>query len=133
MVSVQTSGCAPIVKAFESGAKVSEFWDDAATIASGLRVPKAFADSLILKAIYASAGCALAIDDSEILETIRAIAGNEGLLLSPEGAATVAALSVLKHRGIVRGDSRVLLFNTGSGLKYTEVLQLAARRPTDKS
>lgn len=126
MVSVQTSGCAPIVKAFQSGAKDSEFWNNAATIASGLRVPKAFADSLILRAVYDSAGCAIAVDDDEILKTIRAIAETEGLLLSPEGAATVAALSTLKHRGVIQDESRVLVFNTGSGLKYTEVLQLAA-------
>jgi len=132
MVSVQTSGCAPIVKAFGSGARVSEFWDNAETIASGLRVPKAFADSLVLKAVYDSAGCALAIDDREILKTIRAIAESEGLLLSPEGAATVAALSTLKHRGVVQDESRVLVFNTGSGLKYTEVLQLAAKRHADR-
>lgn len=132
MVSVQTSGCAPIVKAFESGANDSEFWDNAATIASGLRVPKAFADSLILRAVYASAGCAMAIDDDEILRTMRAIAETEGLLLSPEGAATVAVLSALKRRGVVQEESLVLVFNTGSGLKYTEVLQLAARHQSNK-
>jgi threonine synthase len=130
MVSVQAKGCAPIVKAFESGLTVSEFWNDAATIASGLRVPKAFADSLILKAIYDSGGCALAVDDEEIVRAIRLVASTEGILLSPEGASTIAALPLLRDHGVVQSESRVLLFNTGSGLKYSEVLLLAAVRPT---
>ena len=126
MVSVQTTGCAPIVRAFESGAKESQFWNDAETIASGLRVPKAFADSLILKAIYESGGCAVAVDDEDILTTIPLVAKLEGLLLSPEGAASVAALELLRDRGFVTSESFVLLFNTGSGLKYSEVLRRAS-------
>lgn len=131
MVSVQTTGCAPIVKAFEAGAKESEFWSAAETIASGLRVPKAFADSLILKAIYDSDGCAVAVDDEAILATIVLVAKKEGLLLSPEGAATVAAVELLRERGLISADSSVLLFNTGSGLKYTEVLQRASAHGTE--
>lgn len=125
MVSVQTTGCAPIVRAFEAGASESQFWTDAETIASGLRVPKAFADSLILKVIYESGGCAVSVDDESILVTISSVAKLEGLLLSPEGAASVAALKLLLDRGIVTSESFVLLFNTGSGLKYTDVLRLA--------
>jgi threonine synthase len=126
MVSAQTTGCAPIVRAFVSGARESQFWNDAETIASGLRVPKAFADSLILKAIYESGGCAVAVDDEDILTTIPLVAKLEGLLLSPEGAASVAALELLRDRGFVTSESFVLLFNTGSGLKYSEVLRRAS-------
>ena len=128
MVSVQSSGCAPIVQAFEAGAESSSFWDNAATIASGLRVPRAFADTLILRCLLESRGSAVAIDDELIVETIRMVAAMEGLLLSPEGAATVAALPVLRDRGFIQKESRVLLFNTGSGLKYAEVLQVAGSR-----
>jgi len=126
MVSVQTTGCAPIVRAFESGAKESEFWINAETIASGLRVPKAFADTLILKTIYESGGCAIAIDDESILSTILLVANLEGVLLSPEGAATVATLGALHERRLISPASFVLLFNTGSGLKYGEVLRRAS-------
>jgi threonine synthase len=126
MVSVQASGCAPIVRAFEAGANESEFWDNAVTVASGLRVPKAFADTLILKAVYESSGCAVAVDDEALLAAIRQVAGTEGILLCPEGAATVAALPELRDRGVVDAESSILLFNTGSGLKYTEVLRLVS-------
>ena len=128
MVSVQTKGCAPIVRAFEGRRKESEFWNDALTIASGLRVPKAFADSLILSALYESNGCAIAVDDDAIVRTISAVARDEGLLLCPEGAATVAALPALKELAVIRRESNILLFNTGSGLKYTEVLSQAVSR-----
>lgn len=126
MVSVQASGCAPIVKAFVSRKHESVFWNDAATIASGLRVPKAFADSLILSAVYESNGCAVAVDDEAIVRTILLVAKSEGLLLCPEGAATFAAVKMLKDLGVIHAESRVLLFNTGSGVKYTEVLSHAA-------
>ncbi len=123
MVSVQSSGCAPIVKAFEAHGASSDVWDNAATIASGLRVPKAFGDSLILEAVYNSNGCAVAVDDATIMKTIRQVASLEGVLLCPEGAATVAALPLLRANGFVSSTSSILLFNTGSGLKYLEVLQ----------
>lgn len=123
MISVQSSGCAPIVKAFESGSTVSDVWGNAETIASGLRVPKAFADTLILNALYDSRGCALAVDDNEIMATMRHVAEREGVMLSPEGAATLAALPALLSLGIVDDSTRVLLYNTGTGLKYGEVLQ----------
>jgi threonine synthase len=126
MVSVQSSGCAPIVKAFESHAESSELWDGAATIASGLRVPKAFADSLILQAVYQSNGAAIAVSDESILETIRRVAAIEGLLLCPEGAAAIAALTSLRERGVVGESTSTLVYNTGSSLKYAEVLQMVA-------
>ena len=130
MVSVQAGGCAPIVRAFEAGADVSTFWDHAATIASGLRVPRAFADSLILKCVSESGGCAVAVSDDEIINTLRTVAATEGILLSPEGAATVAAIPPLRQRGVIHNESRVLLFNTGSGLKYAEVLHVVAGENT---
>ncbi|MEK7248917.1 MAG: threonine synthase, partial [Bacteroidota bacterium] len=126
MISVQSAGCAPIVKAFDARAATSEFWQNAATCASGLRVPKAFADALILEAVYQSNGAAIAVGDEEIITCIREVAKNEGIILSPEGAATVAALSSLRERGVVNESSVILLYNTGSGFKYTEVLQRAA-------
>jgi threonine synthase len=126
MVSVQTSGCAPIVKAFEAHATSSEFWNNAATLASGLRVPKAFADTLILQTLYESNGFAVSVDDESIIETILQVAYVEGFILSPEGAATVAALPSLMEHGIISPTSSILLFNTGSGLKYAEVLERAA-------
>jgi len=127
MVSVQSTGCAPIVKAFEQRAASSEFWNDATTCASGLRVPKAFADSLILRTLYESGGCAVAVDDTTILNTMKQLASMEGILLSPEGAATLAACSVLRDGGVITRSSSVLVFNTGSGLKYTEVLNQLAQ------
>jgi threonine synthase len=126
MVSVQSSGCAPLVKAFNAHAATSEFWENAETCAAGLRVPKAFADVLILDVLYASNGCAIAVDDDEIIESISVVARLEGLLLSPEGAATVAALRSLREHDVVNESSRVLLWNTGSGFKYMEVLARAA-------
>ncbi|HXG01602.1 MAG TPA: threonine synthase [Bacteroidota bacterium] len=126
MVSVQSSGCAPIVKAFDEGAAVSEFWENAQTCAAGLRVPKAFADHLILDTLYSSNGHAVAVRDDELLTGMKTAARHEGLLLSPEGAATIAALHVLRQKGIVEDSTRVLLFNTGSGFKYAEVLSRVA-------
>lgn len=128
MVAVQSSGCAPIVKAFGAHAAVSEFWESAETCAAGLRVPKAFADGLILDTLYASKGCAVAVDDEEIIESIRVVARLEGLLLSPEGAATVAALRSLHEQCLVSKSSRILLYNTGSGFKYTELLARTASK-----
>jgi threonine synthase len=123
MVAVQSSGCAPIVRAFEAGARSAEFWENAQTCAAGLRVPRAFADALILDAVYASNGCAVAVDDNDIIETIRGVARLEGVLLSPEGAATVASLRTLRERNLVNDTATVLLYNTGSGFKYTEVIE----------
>lgn len=123
MVSVQTSGCAPIVKAFNEKKKESEFWQNAQTIASGLRVPKAYADHLILKAIYESNGSAVAVSDEEIVLAVREIASTEGLFICPEGAATLVALKVLLREKKIAADESVLLFNTGAGIKYPEVVK----------
>lgn len=125
MVAVQAAGCAPIVRAFERGASFSERWENARTIAAGLRVPKALGDYLILDAVRRSEGTCVAVTDEEILASMRLVARVEGILPCPEGAATVAALSRLKEEGFVGPDDSVALFNTGSGLKYVELLHRA--------
>lgn len=118
MISIQATGCAPIVRAFEEGAAESRFFDGAATVASGLRVPKALGDFLVLRAVRESGGAAVAVGDGEILAEVGRVAREDGLFLCPEGAATVAALPLLAARGLVRPGERVLLFNTAAGLKY---------------
>lgn len=118
MVSVQASGCAPIVRAFESGQPFCDFWLNAHTLASGLRVPKSFADHLILEDIRQSNGCAVAVDDADILQAQKQLGRMEGIFAAPEGAATLSALIELQRRGWIRPDERIVLFNTGSGLKY---------------
>ena len=130
MVSVQSTGCAPVVKAFEAGAMVCESWPGASTVASGLRVPSPFADTLILRSLYESGGTAIAVDDPTILEAIRRMARTEGILLSPEGASCIAALPELVRRGTLQPSSSALVFNTGSAFKYGEVLRLAGNIQT---
>ncbi len=118
MVSVQSTGCAPIVKAFNNNKEFAEPWVGASTIADGLRVPAAVADFLILRAIKESNGTAIAIDDSKIMEATNMIARNEGIFAAPEGGATLAAFIELKNNGWIKEDDSVVLFNTGSGHKY---------------
>lgn len=120
MVSVQAEGCAPVVKAFQARAEFCDFWINAQTLASGLRVPKSFADHLILKDIYESQGSAVAVSDSSILAAQKQLAGLEGIFAAPEGAATLAALKSLIEQGWIQPDERIVLFNTGSGLKYLD-------------
>lgn len=122
MIAVQSAGCAPVVKAFDAGASVSEAWQDAATFASGLRVPKPYGDAIMLEILRESGGVALAIPDEEILASLRDWAKNEGLFLSPEGAAATAAYDRLLTSGYLKPSDRVVLFNTGAGLKYTDVV-----------
>lgn len=121
MVSVQASGCAPIIKAFRENKAESEFWNDARTSASGLRVPKAFADTLILNALYESNGTAIEVSDEELLNDMNHVASREGIFLCPEGAAAVAAVRKLIVQRFIHPDDRVVLFNTGSGYKYVEL------------
>jgi threonine synthase len=118
---VQSSGCAPIVRAFENGASVSEAWENAGTFASGLRVPKAYGDSIMLEILRESGGIAVAIPDEEILASLKDWAKNEGIFLSPEGATATAAYDHLISTGFLKPKDRVVLFNTGAGLKYTDV------------
>ncbi len=120
MVSVQAAGCAPIVRAFENGETHAEPWQDAATMASGLRVPRAIGDFLILDALRASKGTAIAVTEEAMHAAWGEMASQTGLMVAPEGAATLAALHDLLSQGLVDRDDRVVLFNTGSGLKYLE-------------
>ena len=120
MVSVQAEGCAPVVKAFEKKASFCDFWTNAHTLASGLRVPKSFADHLILHDIYESQGTAIAVSDEAILESQKQLAAAEGIFAAPEGAATLAALKELIKQKWIHPDERIVLFNTGSGLKYLD-------------
>jgi threonine synthase len=122
MVVVQAEGCAPIVKAFTEGASEAPLWPNAQTMASGLRVPKAFADFLILQAVRDSEGIAVAVSDEQMAQAQHQLAASEGVFACPEGAATVAALQSLCQKGWIQAHERVVLFNTGSGLKYGELL-----------
>jgi len=118
MVAVQASGCAPIVRAFERGERHAVRWENAQTIASGIRVPAAIGDFLILAALRESGGYAIAVDDEEIAASLHDVATREGLLLCPEGAATHAAWRASLHQGLIAADDRVVLFNCANGLKY---------------
>ena len=120
MVSVQADGCAPVVRAFENGASFCDFWMHAHTLASGLRVPKSFADHLILQDIYESRGTAVAVSDSVILDSQSELARLEGIFAAPEGAATLAALQTLIDTNWIDPEENIVLFNTGSGLKYLD-------------
>jgi threonine synthase len=118
MVAVQADGCAPVVKAFVNGKETCEFWENAQTKASGLRVPRSFADRIILQDIRASQGTCVAVSDDEIDLSQRRLASSEGIFAAPEGAATLAALENLVRENWVHPDERIVLFNTGTGLKY---------------
>ncbi|MEO7368571.1 MAG: threonine synthase [Gemmatimonadaceae bacterium] len=120
MVTVQSEGCAPIVTAFEKGERFADMFPNAATVASGLRVPKAIGDFLILDAIRASGGSALAVSDADLIAAVREIGAAEGVFAAPEGGACLPALRKLIERGEVQRDERVVMFNTGSGTKYIE-------------
>jgi threonine synthase len=118
MVAVQSEGCAPVVRAYESGSLACDLWESAHTIAVGLRVPKSFADRLILQSIRESHGTAIAVSEEDIQNAQRRLAVTEGILASPEGAATLAALERLIQSDWVRPEERIVLFNTCTGLKY---------------
>jgi threonine synthase len=135
MISVQSAGCAPIVKAWDEGRATSEMWPHASTLASGLRVPKPYGDYLILDILKKSGGLALAATDAEILEATRHWAKVEGIFAAPEGAASLVAYQKLLARGFFGAGDTVVLFNTGSGLKYLDVLDTkdAAKPPADRS
>lgn len=126
MFSVQATGCAPMVRAFESKSEKAEEWRDPATVASGLRVPSAIGDFLILRALYESRGAALAVEDAAMLEAVRELAETEGLITSPEGGATLAAVKRLLEDGVLKGSESIVLFLTATGYKYLEVLQTLA-------
>jgi threonine synthase len=120
MIAVQAEGCQPIVRAFERDAEFSEYWHGASTLASGLRVPKALGDFLVLRAVRESGGTAVAVSDIEMMNGCEELASREGLFVAPEGGACIAALKKLKNSGFLTGSERILIYNTGSGYKYLE-------------
>jgi threonine synthase len=122
MIAIQAAGCAPVVRAFEQGETSCTPWQDAHTFASGLRVPKPYGDVEILKILLDSGGLAVALTDDQIFASLKDWASHEGILLSPEGAAATAAYDHLLSTGFLRPEDRVVLFNTGSGNKYTDVI-----------
>jgi len=133
LVAVQAEGCMPIVRAFDDGREDSEPWANASTIAAGIRIPKALGDFIVLRAIRETSGVAVAVSDAQIMDSVRLLAEQEGVLVCPEGAATYAAACKLRAAGVIGQDERVLLLNTGTGLKYPEVLapELPVLDPAD--
>lgn len=120
MIAVQAEGCQPVVRAFEQGAERSEFWQNATTVSSGLRVPKPLGDFLILRAVRESGGTAIAVSDGESLDAGLELAALDGMFAAPEGAACVAALRKLLANGFLKSEERIVIYNTGAGLKYLE-------------
>jgi threonine synthase len=125
LVSVQAAGCAPIVKAWQEGKAESEMWPNSSTIAFGINVPKALGDFLVLEAIHETDGCAVSVEDAEILKAQSELASKEGVYACPEGAATLAAVGHLLRQGWLKPDSRTVLLNTGTGLIYPETFSAA--------
>lgn len=122
MVTVQAANCAPIVRAFHEGAAKAEPWENASTIADGLRVPRAIGDFLVLRAVRESGGAAIAVEDADMVTAMKEIGALEGVSAAPEGGAALHAVKVLLAQGRVRPDDRVVVFNTGGALKYLDVL-----------
>jgi threonine synthase len=121
MVTVQSEGCAPMVRAFHKGTEFAEPWQNAATLADGLRVPGAVGDFLILRALRESDGTAIAVPDEEMMDAARLMGRTEGMFTCPEGAAPLVAFQHLRKQGWIGDEESVVLFNTGSGLKYTHL------------
>lgn len=122
MIVVQAEGCAPIVRAFNNGERYAKPWENATTIAAGIRVPAAIGDYLILDAVRESGGTAITVTDDEMLERMREIASTEGIWPAPEGAATLAGYVKLRESGFLSPESETVLMNTGSGFKYMELV-----------
>jgi threonine synthase len=120
MIVVQAAGCQPMVRAFERGDQRAEFWQDASTVAAGLRVPKPLGDKLILDAVRASHGTAIAVNDEELIDAGIELASLEGMFVAPEGAACIPALRKLLASGFLKPSERIVIYNTGAGLKYLE-------------
>ena len=123
MVTVQASGCAPIIRAFDEGTERAAMWENAHTVADGLRVPKAIGDFLVLRAVRESGGAAVAVDDTDMVTGMRDLGRLEGVSAAPEGGAALHALRVLIESGRVQPNDRVVLFNTGGALKYLDALE----------
>ncbi len=130
LVAVQSTGCAPIVAAFAAGAAESEPWPDPKTVAFGITVPKALGDFLVLDALYATGGTAVAVDDAALLADQRVVARLEGSFLCPEGAACVTAVRLLRESGWLSGADQVVVLNTGTGLKYPHTMPQDWPAPT---
>ena len=128
MIAVQSSGCAPIPKAWDEGKNVSEAWKNAATLAAGLRVPKAYGDYIILDILKKSGGTAVAVSDDEIMEAFQEWARDEGVFAAPEGAASLACYQKLRASGFLKPSDVTVLYNTGSGLKYVDVIAAYLQR-----
>jgi threonine synthase len=128
MIAVQAEGCAPMVRAWEQGKERSDFFENAETVASGLRVPKALGDFLVLRAARESGGTAIAVSDPEMIEAGVQLASDEGIFAAPEGGACVAAARKLLANGFLKPEERIVLYNTGSGVKYLEAYSPAFPR-----
>jgi threonine synthase len=124
LVAVQADGCAPIVRAFESGAAESEPFPDARTVAFGITVPKALGDFLVLDAVRSTGGTAISVSDEELLAEQHAVAVAEGAFICPEGAACLAAARQLREAGWLAGSDSVVVLNSGTGLKYPQVVSV---------
>ena len=136
MISVQAEGCAPVVKAWDEAKPTAEMWKDAATLASGLRVPKPYGDYLILDILHKSGGLALSVSDDEIMKAMHHWAQREGVFAAPEGAASLVAYQKLREREFFTEEDVVVLFNTGTGLKYLDTIEESgkpARAPLPKA
>jgi len=137
MIVVQAAGCQPVVRAYENREPRSHFWENAQTVASGLRVPKPLGDFLILQAVRQSGGTAVAVSDAELLDAGARLASEEGIFAAPEGAACISALENLLDAGFLKPEERIVVYNTGSGVKYPEAYstrfpRAAASREQDK-
>lgn len=128
LVAVQASGCAPIVQAWQQGERESRFWPDSQTLAFGINVPKALGDFLVLDALYRTEGCAIAVDERAITAEIRQLASQEGSFVCPEGAAAFAAARQLRETGWIREGERVVVLNTGAGIKYPDAITVLPQR-----
>ena len=124
LIAVQAKGCSPIVRAFDEGKKESEFYPDSRTVAFGINVPKALGDFLVLDAVYETGGRAVAVSDDEILKALKELAEVEGSFVCPEGAAIYAAAKNLREEGYLKETDRVVLLNTGAGIKYPDTLSI---------
>lgn len=129
MIAVQAEGCQPVVRALQEGAEVSRFWEDASTVSAGLRVPKPLGDRLTLRAVRESGGTAIAVSDRDTIDAGIRLASEEGMFAAPEGAACIAAAQRLIAEGFLKADDRIVIYNTGSGLKYLEAY--STRFPRD--
>jgi threonine synthase len=122
MYAVQAEGCAPIVKAFAEGREDAPMWENASTLAHGIRVPRAIGDFLMLRALRESHGAGIAVSDDEIVQGVKEASATEGMFMAPEGGACVAALRKLKASGHLSPDDTIVVFNTGTGFKYVDNL-----------